>query len=122
MNNLNGYQLTSSYCTPLMKYLRCCSINGSYMVQNEVRIVDATAASFKEFLQFFYLDKVELTIENVRDVMCLDEKYGADDCLDLCADFMTTKLTDDNVCWAFEVAILFKHELRGFCMKLLRPV
>lgn len=48
---------------------------GSLKEGNVVKIVDADADSFKEFLQFFYLGEVTLTVENVEIVARLVDKY-----------------------------------------------
>lgn len=90
--------------------------NGSWKEQDEVRIVDATADSFKEFLQFFYLGRIELTMDNVSDVMNLSKKYDITDGLKMCTEFLITNVTSDDICWAFELAVLFQQKrLRQFC-------
>lgn len=74
---------------------------------NDVNIVDASAEGFTEFLQFFYLDKVLFTTENIAEVMTLADKYDVAGCMNLCAQFLECALTTDIVCWCFELALLF---------------
>lgn len=81
---------------------------GSLIEKDEVEIVDASYDAFKEFLQFFYLTDVTLTMEHVPSVMYLGDKYEVGDCLDKCARFLSEHLTGKTVCWAYELAILFK--------------
>lgn len=44
---------------------------GSSIESNEIRISDASAEAFKQFLQYFYLPELKLTAEYVADVMYL---------------------------------------------------
>lgn len=87
---------------------------------HEVRIVDATAAAFKVFLQFFYMNEVELSTDTVLDVMNLGKKYCIAHCLDSCVNFLRITLTDENVLWVYEITILFElGDLRQICEKLI---
>lgn len=75
----------------------------------DVAIVDASASAFAEFLQCFYMDEVELTIANVGQVMYLSEKYHIDKCKAACVELMLRDLTEENVCQAYQLAILFNE-------------
>lgn len=89
---------------------------GSLKESGDITIVDASAAAFKEFLQFFYLARVNLTMENISDVMNLGEKYDVPVCQLLCEKFLKDMLSDGNVCIAYNLALLFDfHELRKLC-------
>lgn len=82
----------------------------------DIEIVDSTADAFREFLQFFYLTKLELTTENLLEVMNLGKQYMLDDCLSACSEFCEATLTLDNMCWGYELALLFDLDnLREFC-------
>lgn len=90
--------------------------NGCWQEKENVRIIDASAKSFKEFLQFFYLDEVELTMKSIIDVMNLGQKYDIDECTVACSRFLEYNLTDDNVCFIYKLAILFDdNELKTIC-------
>ncbi|XP_055301637.1 BTB/POZ domain-containing protein 3-like [Sitodiplosis mosellana] len=80
--------------------------NGSWKEKDEVEIAYASAAVFKEFLQFFYFGQVKLTMENVAAVMNLGEMYNVAECLTVCSKFLKNNLNDDNVCRHYELAIL----------------
>lgn len=67
--------------------------NGSLPEEDVVRIGDATVAAFKQFLQFFYMDQVTLTLENIAEVMNLIEKYEIERCMKQCIDFMKDTMT-----------------------------
>lgn len=91
---------------------------GSLKEQGDVVITDATIEAFEEFLQFFYLADVKLTIENAAEVMNLVNKYGAVECFSICEQFLLQNLTMESVCGALELAITFDRiELRQALMK-----
>lgn len=64
---------------------------GSWSDKWEVEIVDVTASAFREFLQFIYLSKVKLTMENVSDVIDLGKKYNMNECVIVCGEFITAR-------------------------------
>lgn len=87
---------------------------------NDVNIVDASVEGFTEFLQFFYLDKVALTTENIAEVMTMADKYDVAGCMNLCAQFLECAITTDIVCWCFELALLFNlSHLIEVCEELI---
>ncbi|XP_031638110.1 BTB/POZ domain-containing protein 3-like, partial [Contarinia nasturtii] len=71
--------------------------NESWKEKNEVKIVDADVANFKEFLRFFYFGTVNLTIENVDAIMNLSNKYNVTECKNLCRKFLKATMTSDNM-------------------------
>lgn len=77
---------------------------------NKVTIVDVSAEAFTEFLQFFYLDKVTLSTENIAEVMTMSDKYDVAGCMNLCAQFLECAMTTDIVCWCYELALLFNQK------------
>lgn len=84
---------------------------GSMKESKEVQIVDAPVGAFKEFLQFFYLDEVTLTMENIEIVARLADKYDTMACVNRCAEFVKGKLTLDKICWGYQLAIFLKNEI-----------
>lgn len=93
---------------------------GSHKEKADVKIVDATIETFKEFLQFFYLDKVALTMENIENIVRLADKYDILDCLHDCAASLINKLTLDNMCWGYQLAVMLgNEELQQFCEKVI---
>lgn len=91
---------------------------GELKEDGDVRMIDVTAAALKEFLQFFYLGQVELTEENVVEVMHLGHKYNVIKCVDVCVQFMKDTLTNENIFNAMGFAILYSQNgLMKFCEK-----
>lgn len=86
---------------------------------NNIEIVDSSAEAFEEFLQFFYRSTVQLTAENAFEVLNLGHKYeiAIDHCLDTTLiDLCESMLTTDNMCWGYEIAIIFERQrLKQFC-------
>lgn len=89
--------------------------------EGDINVHDTTADVFKEFLQFFYRATVKLSARNFFSVMQLVAKYGIEDCvLDACSELCEITITLDNICWGYELAILFEHaELQQFCMRFI---
>lgn len=82
---------------------------GTMKEKGNVRIVDSDIIAFKEFLQFFYLSDVKLTMENIETVARLADKYDILDCVNACATFLEGQLTLDNVCWGYQLAVFLKN-------------
>lgn len=89
---------------------------GPHKQIGDIKIGDSSPNAFKEFLQFFYRSTVKLTAENVPEIMYLGKEYMLNDCLNACTDFCEATLTLDNICWGYELAILFEQvALKQFC-------
>lgn len=84
--------------------------NGSWKEKVEVEIVDASVDAFKEFLQFFYLQKAKVTSENVTEVMNLGKKYGITECFNVCGQFIAEHLTIDDFSEVHELAVYLEHK------------
>lgn len=91
---------------------------GDLKENGDNKIVDASGAAFKEFLQFFYRSEVKLSANRIADVMYLGNKYDVPKCMDGCVEFLDKGLTDDNVCDTLSLAILYdQSELMKPCEK-----
>lgn len=71
---------------------------GDLKETGDVTIVDASAAAFKEFMQFFYLSDVKISAEHIAGVMYLGHKYNVKKCIDGCVKLLHDDLNDENVC------------------------
>lgn len=89
---------------------------GDLREPGDIEIVDATADAFAEFLQFFYLDKFELTVDNIAEVLTMADKYDVAGLLNLCGIYLECNLNNETVCWIYELALLFDlPHLRQLC-------
>lgn len=90
-------------------------------ILGDIKIVDATAEAFKQFLQLFYFNHIELTTETVAEVMYLSRKYDVMECLEMCSVFLANKLTVENVISIIELAIVYDQlDLRKLCESKIR--
>lgn len=80
---------------------------GQLKERGDIRIVDATPHAFREFLQFFYCDKIELTQENIHEVLTLADKYDVAGLMNLAGIYLEFLLNNQTVCWVYELAIMF---------------
>ncbi|XP_055308277.1 BTB/POZ domain-containing protein 3-like [Sitodiplosis mosellana] len=83
---------------------------GSIKEKGDVEIDDASAVGFKEFLRFFYFNKIKLTMANISDVMNLGQKYNVTECFDLCVRFLAENLTIVNALEVHSLAVLFEQD------------
>lgn len=65
---------------------------GSMPIDGEMLIDDVPADDFEVFLQFFYLNNVQLTMDNVQSVMELAHKFEFVHCMNICVGFLTTAI------------------------------
>lgn len=79
---------------------------------NVVKVEEVSAAAFNEFLQFFYLDSIKLTHENIEDVMSLVAGSLVEEFFEECINFLTETLSADNLCQSYYLAM--KHECEDF--------
>lgn len=83
---------------------------------SEIRIVDVCADGFKAFLQYFYLDAVTYNNSSIADVMKLADKYCVTGCMQLCQRYLALIISTNNVCFCYELALLFDlADLIGAC-------
>lgn len=68
-------------------------LDGKSNGNDVIPVTDATNAEFKEFLQFFYLNEVNLTVEHIGGVMHLGQKYNVETCRDACTQILKDQLT-----------------------------
>lgn len=83
---------------------------GSLKEKSTIPIVDASADAFKEFLQFFYLDKVRLRSDNIIDVTNLCKKYEVTGALRVCENPLKRSLgfNVNEMCSEYEIALLLE--------------
>lgn len=94
---------------------------GSLKEHGDIKIVDASAEAFKQFLRLFYFNHIELTMETVAEIMYLSKKYDVMECLEMCSVFLENKLTVENVISVIELAIVYDHlELQKLCEAKIR--
>lgn len=87
----------------------------------DVQMDEPWATGFVEFLQFFYSNKIKLTMANIGDLMNYGHKYDVTECFNLCVRFLKEHLTPDNVLQAHSLAILFEQkDLQTKCESLIK--
>lgn len=85
---------------------------------DNVRIMGVSAAAFTEFLQFFYVEHVKLTADNIDAVMDLGHKYNVSKCSEVCVAFLKDTLTDETICIGLSLAMAYDQiELKDFCKR-----
>lgn len=90
---------------------------GPMKESKSVEIVDADPGAFAEFLQFFYMSKVTLTLENMEMVSHLADKYDMLDHFNACVTaFFENQLDKNDIVWGYQMAIMINNpKLKRFC-------
>lgn len=78
--------------------------------EGDIEMIEGDAEAFKEFLQFFYLRKVTISLENLWEVVRLIDMYDMIDYVKTNGPTFEGKLTLDNVCWTYQLAVYLNHE------------
>ncbi|XP_031635379.1 BTB/POZ domain-containing protein 3-like [Contarinia nasturtii] len=82
----------------------------------DVKLPHTNPDAFRDFLQFFYLDEVNLNMDYIVDIMDLTNKYCMPECLVVCGSFWAKHLTFDDICCAYYWAIFYQEpEFIEFC-------
>lgn len=76
---------------------------GELKLDDVIEIVDADANEFREFLQFFYLRELTLTIENIETISRLAVMYDIIRYVNACSEYIESQLIMDNMCWGNEL-------------------
>lgn len=85
-------------------------LNGSWKEHTYLEIIDASFGAFKEFLQFFYLNKVIVTMENIAELLLLGDKYAVSECVIVCEKFLKNTWRLKTHFFSHSLAILFNLE------------
>lgn len=86
----------------------------------DVQIVDATASAFKEFLQIFYLPKIDISMENFAEVFHLADKYNIKNYIDICMRFFIDKHNVENIISGLQIGKLYDcTRLVDFCERYI---
>lgn len=88
--------------------------------ETHIEICDVTADVFETFLSSFYRPKIEITERNLSDLIHLAKLYNARGCMTQCEQFLRSKLNPQNVCYAFELAIVCNDmEMYRSCLRVI---
>lgn len=106
-----------SISSPVFKAM----FTGDLKENGDVKIVDASAAAFEEFLQFFYSNQVKLTMDNIEHVLNLVHKYDILAGARIAVDFLRENLTSDQILWGLYLAMKYRLEdLMAHCKNQIR--
>lgn len=86
-----------------------------------IEVKDVSVAAFKEFLQLFYLDHINLSHENIYDVLDLVKSSLVDEFFEVCIDFLTKTLSAETACKSYCLAIQYEcKNLMDCCEQMIR--
>lgn len=89
--------------------------------KNPIVIRDASYEWFAVFMEYFYKDKVTVTVENACCLLELADKYDVKPLVDQCETFLIAQMSVANVLAYYEVAVRHKRDrLKPECHALFR--
>ncbi|XP_031635383.1 uncharacterized protein LOC116348503 [Contarinia nasturtii] len=91
---------------------------GSMPEGNEVDMINSqvSANAFKEFLQFFYMDDVNLSIDHIEGVIDLAKQSLTDHIFNECENFLMKSITTDKMCFGYQLALRYgANKLKAIC-------
>ncbi|XP_031628457.1 uncharacterized protein LOC116344166 [Contarinia nasturtii] len=92
--------------------------NGTIPSGDEIDMTDSGVSvdAFKEFLRFIYVKTVNLTFENIEEVMDLAKQSLIDEFFAECEEFLIKNIANDTMCFAYELALLYNaNRLKKVC-------
>lgn len=96
---------------------------GAMAQEDTITVDDVSPAAFQEFLQFFYLDEVTLTLDNIEDVLNLAKQSLVDELVSECTNFLLDVVGMDKLIWFFRFAIdLEIKPLEQFCRERVSAI
>lgn len=88
--------------------------------KNEVTLRDVDYDAFYQLLQFYYFPKVQVSLENVWEVIGLAKYFLLDKIENQCIQQISHILTSDNVCTCLHYALSYDFcDLINQCLKLI---
>lgn len=79
--------------------------------KDEIPVSNVSAAAFNVFLQFFYKEAVDLTMDNIETVLDLAKQSMVDEFVTSCLNFLWVAIkTGKNLCLAHRLATLYGSE------------
>lgn len=82
---------------------------GDLKQEQQVKITDVSFEAFCEFLQFFYIDEIDITPENVFEVFRMVDKYHVQESAKVCEHFLQETVTPNLLCLYYDVALIFDY-------------
>lgn len=70
---------------------------------------DASPEAFEQYLQFYYLDEINLTHDHIKDILKLTDRSSVTEFVNECFKFLEETLSSDNVCLCYHLAMLYSH-------------
>lgn len=93
---------------------------GDLPEDTDVIISDCSFDAFTEFLQYFYLNEVTLTSDNIFEIIQMAHKYDLTDCVTMCIDFLIEYINYETVFSTLHIALLYEFkELTIVCERLI---
>lgn len=89
---------------------------GSTPDDGDIHVNDISAAAFKEFIKFIYLEDATLTLGNIEDILNIAKQSLIEYIVTKCGRFLIKEVKENNLCWAYRLSIMYDIKtLRDSC-------
>lgn len=93
---------------------------GGRLEKYTINVEDVSSGAFNEFLQFFYMDEVTLTLANIEDVVNLAKQSLVDELVAECINYLIDLVGSDKVVWCYRLVLDYDiKSLEAFCTKYI---
>lgn len=90
--------------------------NASKEQSIRIKMPETSFVAVREFMQFFYLDKVTLNLPHILEVLRLTKLYRMEECAMICGNFWAKNVHISDICWAYRWAVYYgMTEFRRIC-------
>lgn len=84
-----------------------------------VKIEDVSSTSFLEMLKFIYTDRVNITEDNLAEIMYVAHKYSIKHLERICCDYMRKALNKENCFNYLEEFYIYDDDFTEQCLKMI---
>lgn len=80
---------------------------GGHADENEIEVPNASAAAFEDFIKFFYFGDIDLTPENIEEILYLANQSLVEKLINRCKLYLLTLLHTKNLCQIYKLSVLY---------------
>lgn len=116
IKRLSAHRLILAAASPVFHQM----FYGELRESGDVIISDCSFDAFTEFLQYFYLNEVAMTSDNIFEVIQMAHKYDLQPFMNMCIDFLIEYLNHETVFLTLQIAMLYDiKELKEICHRMI---
>lgn len=104
---ITAHKRLLSAFSPVFKVM----LSGNWIEKTSANIVDASHDTFKEFISYFYTNKINIDDDNIDELLYLGHKYDVHDVESHCENYLAERVTINNLFESLKCASTYNLEL-----------